>query len=107
MTTSSRTTLWVAVGGVLAVLCLRGRTGPLFTAMMYLAMLFFGAPAYFVASFGPGMALADTFGVSGGDHALGARPLYAVSLLAFIGVVVLAVLLTRESARRSALPATA
>jgi hypothetical protein len=54
-------------------------------------MIVLGTPAYFFASFGPGMSLADTYPISGGDHSPWARPLYAASalaLLALVGVVV-------------------
>lgn len=60
-------------------------------ALGYLAMLVLGAPAYFVASFGAGMALADSFGISGGDHAPWALPLYIASALALVALVTLAV----------------
>ena len=40
-----------------------------------------GAPAYFWANFGPGIALADMY-LIGGDHSLWAVPLYATSGLA-------------------------
>ncbi len=57
----------------------------------YLVMLVFGAPAYFVASFAPGMALADTYMISGADYSPWSVPLYAVSglaIVALVGVVV-------------------
>lgn len=41
-----------------------------------------------MASFGPGMALADTFLISGGNHSLWYLPLYAVSALAFVAVII-------------------
>lgn len=55
-------------------------------ATAYLALLAFGAPAYFVASLGAGMALADTYGISGGDHSPWAQLLHATSGIAFLGL---------------------
>lgn len=64
----------LAVGPVVAVgLLLRTRRRPdgeaRIVAVQYLALVALGAFGYFWASFGPGMALADTYGISGGDHA--------------------------------------
>lgn len=56
--------------------------------MTFLALLMLGAVGYFVASFGAGMALADTFGISGADYSPWARPLYVVSALAAVAIVV-------------------
>lgn len=53
----------------------------------YLALLLLGIAGYFVASFGPGMGLADTYGISGGDHAYGGAALGVVSLLAMLGLL--------------------
>lgn len=53
-------------------------------AMTYLVVLALGALAYFVASFAPGMALADTYLISGTDHSPWSMPLYAVSALAVV-----------------------
>lgn len=87
---------FLGVGVVLAtgiaLLSIVRRAHPVVPAGAFLYLLMFGAPGYFVASFGAGMALADTFGISGGDYSPWARPLYAVSALAglvlIIGVVV-------------------
>lgn len=87
-----------------AVVCLLARAHPVVPAMTFLALLMGGAPAYFVASFGPGMGLADTFGIGGGDASPWALPLYAVSALSAVGVLVGAVL---TSGRRGPAPATA
>ena len=54
-----------------------------------LALLVLGPAAYFFASFGAGMALADTYMISGADASPLAMPLFAVSvaaLLAWIAV---------------------
>ncbi|MDQ1136210.1 hypothetical protein QE410_001009 [Microbacterium sp. SORGH_AS 1204] len=53
----------------------------------YLALLLLGIAGYFVASFGPGMGLADTYGISGGDYAYGGAALGAVSLLAMLALL--------------------
>lgn len=71
-----------------AVLIVRGRMRPAAAAMMFLLIILFGAAAHFVASFGPGMAIADAFGVGGGDHTGIRVILYGVS--AACGVVALA-----------------
>lgn len=81
----------VALAVVVAVLSIRGRAHPIVPAMSFLALLMLGALGYFAASFGVGMSLADTFGISGGDYSPWARPLYAVSLLAGVALVVVPV----------------
>lgn len=50
-----------------------------------------GAPAYFVASFGVGMSLADGLGTTGGDHTPWGMALGATSLVALLVVALLAV----------------
>ena len=47
---------------------------------------------------GPGMALADTYGIGGGDHSPWAWPIYVVSALALAGLVAVVVLLLRGPA---------
>lgn len=76
---------------VLVMLARRPDATPTTALVAYLVLLTFGTPAYFVASFGAGMALADTYAISGADHSPWAGPLYAVSGLAFLGVVVIVV----------------
>lgn len=78
----------VVVAAGIAVSCLVNRTRPIVPAMTFLALLTGGAPAYWVASFGPGMGLADTFAISGADASPWALPLYAVSALAAVGLLV-------------------
>ena len=58
-----------------------------------LALLVLGAPAYVVASFPAGMSLADTYGISGGDHSPWASPLFATSLAALLLGIALAAML--------------
>lgn len=84
----------LAFGLVLAVALLvvlprmRGLT-PSAAAFAYLLLLVLGAPAYVAASFGAGMALADTYGIGGGDHSPWARPLLWTSALSLLGAGVL------------------
>ena len=56
----------------------------------FLALVAFGAPAYFWASFGPGMALADAYLARGGDHSGWGRVLYALSGLAVVALLAVA-----------------
>lgn len=81
--------LLMAVGPVIAIAILlrvwrRPDPWPSRTASTYLMLLALGTPAYLFASFGPGMALADTYPISGGDHSPWAIPLYVASGLALM-----------------------
>ena len=68
----------------------------------YLVLLTFGAPAYFMASFGAGMGLADTYGISGADYSPWARPLYLVSLLSLLAALAIGAFdLIRRSRQRT------
>ena len=78
----------VALALATAVVCIARRAHPVVPAMTFLALLMCGTIGYFVASFGAGMALADTFGISGGDYSPWAQPLYAISVLAALALVV-------------------
>lgn len=51
-------------------------------------ILALGAPAYFIASFGPGMSLADGLMISGADHSHWSLLLYAGSILALVGAII-------------------
>ncbi|MAM55291.1 MAG: hypothetical protein CMH35_10760 [Microbacterium sp.] len=96
-------TLTVLGGGivlalVLAALLLWNRaTTPLAAAMAYLFMLALGAPALFIASFPAGMAVADTFLISGGDNSGWSTALYLFSTVALIAAAALA---TADAVRR-------
>lgn len=102
----------LGLGVVLAVVALAGvllfpgasATG---TVAVYLALLVFGAPGYFWASFDSGMSLADTYGIGGGDHSPWALPLYAVSVLALVALVALAVAAAARRRPAAAAPRTA
>ena len=76
----------------------REEVDPLAVLALGLASLVAASPAYFMASFGPGMALADTYGIGGGDHSPWAWPIYVVSMLALAGLVAVVVLLLRGPA---------
>lgn len=63
---------------------------PRMVASWHLVLLALGTPAYFIASFGPGMALADTYGIGGADASPWAAPLHVTSGLAVIALAGLA-----------------
>jgi hypothetical protein len=98
----------LAIGPVLAIaaawVCIANRVQPIVAVSAPIALLILGAPGYFVASFAPGMALADTFMISGGSHSPWHLPLYAVSVVAAIGAIALAI---GAAARARSAPATA
>lgn len=85
------TDLLVGPAIAITLLVLRARRRPVqparSAAIPYLALLVLGAPAYFWASFGPGMSLADTFMIDGYDHSPWAQPLYVTSGLALVALV--------------------
>ena len=82
--------------GPIAAIALLARTWarpepePRMVLVLYLALLALGELGHTVAGFGPGMALADTYLISGGDHSPWAVPLQAVSGIAFVVAVILA-----------------
>ena len=82
--------LGVVLALALGVFGMRSRTSVFTLALGYLALLIAGTPAYFVASFGAGMSLADTYFIGGADHSPWSWPLHATSaaatvLLALVG----------------------
>ncbi|KQM81574.1 hypothetical protein ASE68_16405 [Agromyces sp. Leaf222] len=77
---------------------------PQVVAVIVLLILACGAPAYFAASFPAGMALADTFAISGGDHSRWANVLYLTSAAAFVAAIVLPVVLALRSRRATPSP---
>lgn len=94
----------VVLALALAVIVMTSRAVPMIAAAGFLSLLMLGAPGFFIASFGPGMALADTFMISAGIYLPGVRAFYitsasAAALLVLGGVV--AVLRARSA------PATA
>lgn len=87
--------LGVLLAVAVAILVVLTRTRPAVAALLFLGLLVFGTPAYFVASFGPGMSLADAFGISGADYSPWSLVLYGISALSMVAAVVLAVMLAR------------
>jgi len=86
---------WLVMGigplvatGVLRRTWRRPGLEPSRVARVYLILLALGAPAYFFASFSPGMSLADTYLISGGDHSPWAWPLYLVSVVAAVALAI-------------------
>lgn len=83
----------LGIGVVLAVgvaaVSLLTLAPPIVPGLSMLALLMFGPFAYFVASFSAGMALADTFGISGADRSPWALPLVGVSAVAAVLVLVI------------------
>ncbi|GAA1822698.1 hypothetical protein [Agromyces salentinus] len=77
---------------------------PQVAAVLVLLILAFGAPAYFAASFAGGMALADAFAISGGDHSPWSNLLYLTSSAAFVSAIALPVVLALRSRRVSLSP---
>lgn len=101
-----RSVVILGVGVVLAVgvavVSIVARAPAVVPAMAFLALLMFGAVGYFVASFSSGMALADTFGISGADSSPWARPLYAVSVLAALSIIVVGIAAARRGSAAAA-----
>jgi len=98
------TTKIAAIGPALAVLWLLIsliwlRRKPMTIAAGFLGLLVLGTPGYFIASFSPGMNLADTFGIDGADYSPWAWPLYAISLASLVGLVIITAMLARRGAR--------
>ncbi|WBM79599.1 hypothetical protein KIV56_15000 [Cryobacterium breve] len=79
--------LGVGLALVLSILGFTGHAGRGAVAVGHLALIVAGAPAYFWGSFSLGMDVADTFGVSGGDHTRLGGVLYAISGVALLALV--------------------
>lgn len=100
----------MSVGPIVAVLVLvmavvRAATKPLAMVIFYLSILVLGPIAYFVASFGPGMALADTYGITGYDHSTWARLLYVVSGVALLTLIAITAVSRRANHTNHSVPA--
>ena len=105
--TADLVVVWGAIGIVLATVILlvtivrmTSRVGPVVAA--YLVLLVFAAPGHFFVSFGPGMSLADTFMISGGDHAPWGVVLYAVSAASLLALIMLIIRAGLTAAPRAA-----
>lgn len=96
----------MGIGPLVAVLLLvisltRTDVSPLAIAVGYLTLIAFGPVAYFAASFGPGMSLADTYGIGGADHSPWAVPLYATSVAAFLALAAIGVMAMARDRRHA------
>ncbi|WHP59000.1 hypothetical protein QMY03_19080 [Arthrobacter sp. KFRI-F3372] len=95
--------VWAATGTVLAagvlIATLRRSISGKTAAVLYLLLLALAAPALMMASFPAGMGLADTFAISGGDHAPWGGALYTVSAVAFLALAMLTVRRLRSDLR--------
>ncbi|MEL4505664.1 hypothetical protein AAEX63_12185 [Luteococcus sp. H138] len=58
-------------------------------ASAFLLLLAFAAPMHWFTSFGPGIALADTYQISGATHSPWGWPVYLISLASLAGLIVL------------------
>jgi hypothetical protein len=87
----------VAMAVGVAVVSLVSRAPAVVPGMTFLALLMFGAVAYFVATFSSGMALADTFYISGADYSPWALPLFGVSGGAAIIVIVSGIMMAARN----------
>ena len=103
--TATGVVIWAGIGVVLGAVVLlvavrkSSRVGPVIAA--YLVLLVLAAPGHLFAGFGPGMSLADTFMISGADHAPWGIVLYVVSAAALAGLIVVII-----RAARAVSPAT-
>ncbi|RZU62165.1 hypothetical protein EV380_1755 [Zhihengliuella halotolerans] len=90
---------WAVIGTVLAAAVLAGALARRFSAhqtlVLHLALLVLAAPSYLFVSFGPGMALGDTF-VTSGSYPPWGTLLYFVSLVAFAVLVPASMLAARR-----------
>ncbi len=91
----------LAVGPMLAlaplILAWRNAMSALGAAASVCLIIAAGALSYFAASFGPGMSLADTYGISGADYAPWGRVLMLVSAAALVGAAACGVLALRRA----------
>jgi hypothetical protein len=91
-----RVLAWAVIGVVLAALVLLlsvvlPSMPPAVVLATDLWLLVLAAPAHMFVAFGAGMSLADTFGIGGGDHAPWGAVLYALSAVALLALIALAV----------------
>ena len=99
--------IWAAIGMVLAAVVLvvtivRHTSAVLPVVAAYLVLLVFAAPGHFFVAFGPGMSIADTFMISGADHAPWGVVLYLVSAAALLALIVLIIRAARAPAATDA-----
>ncbi|PZE94554.1 hypothetical protein [Curtobacterium sp. MCBD17_008] len=70
-------------------------------AVMHLGLVALGALATFQSGFFLGMDVADSFGVSGGAHGMGAAVLYGTSLAALVAIPAVLFLTMVQTLRRA------
>ncbi|MCO1338257.1 hypothetical protein BJH93_05010 [Kocuria polaris] len=91
---------WAAIGIVLAaavlIAALRRRISTGTALVLSLLLLLLAAPAHWFVSFAPGMMLADTFLIDGGDYAPWGMWLYGVSAAAGVALSVLGIMMGRQ-----------
>ena len=90
------------IAGAVALTARRADATARGIALAMCGIVMFGAPAYFMASFGPGMALADALMISGADHSRWSLVLYAASVAAVVTAIALAVGAARGRGMRAA-----
>ncbi|MFC8041849.1 hypothetical protein ACFUOZ_21045 [Paenarthrobacter sp. NPDC057355] len=94
--------LGTGLGAVVVLLTATRRISRMRTVILLdLLILGLGAPSYFWASFPAGMALADAFFISGGDHAPWGGLLYLVSVAALAAALAVTVMTRRPRAARA------
>jgi hypothetical protein len=77
------------------------RLDPVISAVLFLALLVFGAPVTFGTGFALGMDVADGFGTDGASHTIWAGVLYGTSLAALVAIpLTLVVTWLRRNGRR-------
>ncbi|MFO7689481.1 MAG: hypothetical protein R6W83_02855 [Cryobacterium sp.] len=101
--TANAVVTWAITGVLLAVLVLviaatRHTLSTELVVAATLVLLVFAAPGHIFVAFLPGMSLADTFMISGGDHAPWGAVLYLVSGLALAALIVLIIRAARAPA---------
>ncbi|MDQ0095323.1 hypothetical protein [Paeniglutamicibacter psychrophenolicus] len=79
----------ILLGAGVLVAALRRKISAAGAVTLSLLLIVLGAPSIMVASFPSGMGLADTFGISGGDHAPWGALLYLASAAALLLLLVL------------------
>ena len=106
--TGAAVVTWAIVGMLVSVVVLifattRASVTTELVVAATLVLLVFVAPGHIFVAFGPGISIADTFGVSGADHAPWGGVLYLVSGFALAGLIVLII---RAARSRAATPGT-
>lgn len=88
---------------MLVVTWLSSAPRPCVVTAWYLGMIALGSPAYIMASFGPMVSIADTYGIRGADASPWGIVLHLVSALALVTLIIVLIRDVRPQA--AALPA--